>query len=63
MLIIGADYHQGFRQTAFGDSETGEWRPLFAPLNSEPAVRLCGKRVRSRNPDASEGSNLLILYS
>jgi hypothetical protein len=32
MLIIGADYHQGFRQTAFGDSETGEWRPLFAPL-------------------------------
>jgi transposase len=25
MMIIGCDYHPGFQQIAFVDSETGEW--------------------------------------
>ena len=25
MLIIGCDYHPGFQQIAFVDTETGEW--------------------------------------
>ena len=26
MLIIGCDYHPGFQQIAFVDTETGEWK-------------------------------------
>ena len=28
MIIIGADYHPGFQQIAFVDTETGDYREL-----------------------------------
>jgi hypothetical protein len=53
MLIIGCDYHPGFQQIAFVDTESGEWengawlpskkrRSFIASPRSE--VRACGSR-------------------
>jgi hypothetical protein len=52
MLIIGCDYHPGFQQIAFVDTETGEYRKeaeeFYNPLK-ERKVRGCinGSRTRA----------------
>src|SRR5216117_3194864 len=51
MIIIGCDYHPGFQQIAFVDTDTGEWneRKLGHREEAEQFYRqleVCGKKVR-----------------
>ena len=46
MLIIGCDYHPGFQQIAYVDTETGEFqeRRLKHPEEAEKFYRALGKQ-------------------
>jgi transposase len=51
MIIIGCDYHPGFQQIAFVDTETGEWNERRVEHREEAeqcyrALAAAGKRVR-----------------
>ena len=63
MIIIGADYHPGFQQIAFVDSETGELNELRlrAPRGSgEVLSRARGPRDESARGDGSQWARALV---
>ena len=50
MLIIGCDYHPGFQQIAFMDSESGEWNERRLGHREEAEqfyrdLKVCGVKV------------------
>ena len=55
MIIIGADYHPGFQQIAFVDTDTGEFqqRPLQHREEAEKFYREL--RARGRDVDSRHG--------
>jgi hypothetical protein len=49
MIIIGADYHPGFQQIAFVDSETGELQERRLGHCAKKAVGVERSRLRQAN--------------
>ena len=48
MLIIGCDYHPGFQQIAFVDTESGECRRTAAELTAKKRSSFTGE-LKQRN--------------
>jgi hypothetical protein len=49
MIIIGTDYHPGFQQIAFVDTETGDYRELRLEHREEAEINCHGRVLSHRH--------------
>jgi transposase len=60
MLIIGCDYHPGFQQIAFADTETGEFGERRLTHREEAEVLRDAQRAKGACGDGSQRTRTLV---
>ena len=61
MLIIGCDYHPGFQQIAFVNTETGELgERRLSHREARPFYRVEATRVKRASGDGSQRARTLV---